>query len=63
MIVEMIFEVLCYWVGWTFIKIVTFGNYPKEKEIKNLDSLISIVGVVVIILILAIIIYVIKQAS
>ncbi|MBE1300153.1 MAG: hypothetical protein GJ680_09635 [Alteromonadaceae bacterium] len=29
---DLFFWFICYWTGWPFCKIITFGRYPKPKR-------------------------------
>jgi len=53
---ELIFEYLCYFIGWPIVKIFTLGKYPKGLKLdfwliySNDSILTSCVGLVVLVL-------------
>lgn len=53
----LIFDTLCYGVGWVFLRIITLGKRPRAGLISGAgegfseESLVSLVGVVVIVLV------------
>lgn len=30
---EIFYRTICYWIGWPVCKILTFGIYPKSKQV------------------------------
>lgn len=47
-VVQIFFEVVCYWVGYGALKIITFGAYPKPNTTEQPDIYICIFGLIVI---------------
>ena len=57
MIIEIVFEVFCYWIGRVFLRIVSFGKYPKDHFGDDSDTICSIVGLGIILAIGGTVIY------
>lgn len=49
--VEILFDFVCYWVGWPICKIMTLGEYPGSKRSAN-DHWCSAVGLVTLAILL-----------
>jgi len=47
---DILFEVVCYWIGYVFLKVVTLGRFPDKEEIDRRKGRIKFVGLMVIIL-------------
>ncbi|MDH3348760.1 MAG: hypothetical protein OEM02_11775 [Desulfobulbaceae bacterium] len=45
---EFIFEIISYFIGWTVLKIFTFGKYPSAKDDSHLDRFVSVIGIMFI---------------
>ena len=54
---EIFFNTICYWVGWPFCKVLTFGKYPKSRKSEYWDNdrlpetMCSLVGLSVLLVI------------
>ncbi len=57
-IAEIFFKTLCFWIGWPFCKVLTFGKYPRPQrnsdywaEERSSDVMCSLLGLTVLIVI------------
>ncbi|MGB2741328.1 MAG: hypothetical protein WBC60_12340 [Cognaticolwellia sp.] len=48
--IEALCEFLIYWVGRTFLLIVTLGNYPRGQQVEEHEGRIIFTGLLVIML-------------
>lgn len=48
MVIDIVFEFFCFWIGRVFLKIVSFGKYPRDHFGDDSDTLCSFVGLGVI---------------
>jgi len=48
-IIDLLFDIVCWGLGWAVLKLVTVGKYPDKNTSENT---VSIVGAVVFILLL-----------
>ena len=66
-LVELLFEIVFYYVGYPFVKIITLGSYPKPRNRDNLlletdtrqGQLTSVVGLLITIAAI-IVVYIVK---
>lgn len=49
LVVELVFEVVCYGLGFVVLRLVTLGSYPRTSKEVLSDNLVSLVGVLVIV--------------
>ncbi|WP_316347414.1 hypothetical protein [Desulfuromonas acetoxidans] len=47
-LIDVLFEFVCYWVGWAFLRLVTVGKYPKDTFNDAYDTVCSVVGFCII---------------
>ncbi len=48
---ELLFDIVCWGLGWVTLKLITVGKYPNKN---TSESTVSIAGVVVLLLLLAV---------
>ena len=48
-LVDLVFEIGCYWLGWITLKIITIGKYPPPADHEHADWFVSLVGIIVVI--------------
>ena len=46
--VELIFEGICFFAGFFFLRIITFGKYPREEQIRKYNVWISTFGALIL---------------
>ena len=46
--VEIIFEVVCYFIGMAFLRCITLGRYPPRNDRPYSESFLSVVGLLVL---------------
>ncbi len=56
-LIDIVFEVCCYFIGKVFLRIFTLGKYPPKFEARHSDSFVSLFGLLIIIGIATLIIY------
>ena len=49
-VVEVLWNILCYYVGLPVIKLLTLGKYPEEKPTLAQEAMTSIVGCLLLLL-------------
>ncbi len=49
-LIEAVCEFLIYWIGRIFLLVVTLGNYPRGRQVKEHEGRIICTGVMLIIL-------------
>ena len=56
MLIEFIFELVFYVIGYPIVKMLTLGKYPTKPSSDLQDSIVSIVGLIIVILIAVVLI-------
>jgi hypothetical protein len=46
--VELVFEGICFFTGFLFLRIVTLGKYPREEQIRKYNLWISTLGALIL---------------
>ncbi len=54
--IDVLFDIVFYFIGKCFLKIVTFGHYPPAYKSMEDDSISSVVGFLLVVIALTIII-------
>ncbi len=48
LLAEFVIQVIFYWPGWLFLRLVTFGRYPPRRPIGHDFMWVAAVGVIVL---------------
>jgi len=46
---DLLYEVICFWIGFMFLKSFTFARFPNHRQTETLKERIKLTGVVVLI--------------
>jgi len=50
---DILYEVICFWVGFVFLKVVTAGRFPNREQEERYKERIKCLGAVLIVVVLA----------
>lgn len=56
-LLEILFEIFCYWIGWAFLKIITLGSYSPGDFEDSSSTVCSLIGLVVFVAAIGVIVY------
>ncbi len=48
LLVEFVFEIVCYALGFAFLRLITFGTYPPAGKESFSDGFVSIIGALIL---------------
>jgi hypothetical protein len=52
---DFIYDVICYWIGHVFLKVITLGRFPNQQRAEELKERIKLVGLIVLVALLALV--------
>jgi hypothetical protein len=47
LVIDVLFGMVFYWIGWPVCKIISFGRYPNSLESPKNDTFVSLLGLTV----------------